>query len=51
MGILGQKTHANWHKTNFTVIHGSQPLLDTVANPQQVEEAIMGTDFQWMLLD
>jgi len=34
---------------NYTIIRGARPVLETVSNPQEVEAALRGTEFEWML--
>mmetsp|Transcript_29228 Transcript_29228/g.82474 ORF Transcript_29228/g.82474 Transcript_29228/m.82474 type:complete len:369 (+) Transcript_29228:207-1313(+) len=47
--VLGLGAVRKWVKTDLTIIHGEQPVLSTVANPDEVKKALKGTDHEWML--
>ena len=35
--------------SGLTIIHGDQPVGDTISNPEDVAEALRGTQHEWML--
>mmetsp|Transcript_36065 Transcript_36065/g.102100 ORF Transcript_36065/g.102100 Transcript_36065/m.102100 type:complete len:336 (-) Transcript_36065:146-1153(-) len=38
-----------WVPSNLTVIHADLPVLETVANPEQVKDALKRSQYKWML--
>ena len=46
-----KKTLGGWPTSNQVAIHANRPVLDTVANPKEVEAALKGGKFAWMLTE
>ena len=46
---LNAPQHASAAGANYTIIRGAAPVLDTVANPDEVARALRGTAHAWML--
>ena len=40
-----------WVPSDLAIIHGNTPVLDTVANPQEVKSALEHSEHEWMLQD
>eukprot|EP00192_Tetraselmis_astigmatica_P018908 CAMPEP_0117679682 /NCGR_PEP_ID=MMETSP0804-20121206/17941_1 /TAXON_ID=1074897 /ORGANISM="Tetraselmis astigmatica, Strain CCMP880" /LENGTH=252 /DNA_ID=CAMNT_0005489113 /DNA_START=485 /DNA_END=1243 /DNA_ORIENTATION=+ len=40
-----------WVPSDLAIIHGNTPVLETIANPQEVKKALEHTDYEWMLRD
>ena len=47
--ILGLGAVRSWVATDLAIIHGEKAVLDTVANPDDVKNALKGTTHEWML--
>lgn len=38
-----------WSPSELAIIHGDKPVMDTIANPRDVYEALEGTKYEWMV--